>query len=169
MHTRALRVGHGPTILVRPLRNGDLDTVLAFLHRVDGVSRRNRRNGAQARLTEHELWELALVDATHHALVAYVDGDPDPVAFGRLVRSGRSAELAVEVAADHRAGRIGAALARALLADAQAAGITEITASVPGDNPAAAALLRQRLSALGIPLHGAELWIRGAIARPIAG
>ena len=28
-HARVLKPKHGPTILVRPLRNGDVDTVLA--------------------------------------------------------------------------------------------------------------------------------------------
>jgi ribosomal protein S18 acetylase RimI-like enzyme len=124
-------------MLVRPLRGGDVDTVLAVFHRLSEESRRTRFNGAKARLPEEELWHLAKVDATHHALVAYVEGDPDPVAIARLVRDGRSAEIAFEVASDYQQRGIGSALTEELLADARAAGISEITALVASDNPAA--------------------------------
>ena len=163
MHTRVLKAKHGPTILVRPLRNGDIDTVLAVLHRLGERSRRKRFNGSKARLTEHELWQLALVDATHHVLVAYVEGDPDPVAIARLVRDGHGAEIAFEVANDYQQRGIGSALTEELLADARAAGITEITALVSSDNPAALALLRRTLETLDISLEGRDLWIRAAL------
>ena len=111
------------------------------------------------------LWALARVDATHHALVAYVEGDADPVAIARLVRDGQAAEIAFEVANDYEQRGIGTALAEELLADARAAGITEITALVTADNPAAISLLRRALRVLDISLHGPELWIRAAIPR----
>jgi hypothetical protein len=44
--------------------------VLAVFHRLGEQSRRKRFNGPKTRLTEAELWQLAAVDATHHALVA---------------------------------------------------------------------------------------------------
>ena len=135
MNTRVLKPKHGPTILVRPLRDGDVDTVLAVSHRLSEESRRKRFNGAKARATEEELWHLARVDATHHGLVAYVEGDPDPVAIARLVRDGHSAEIAFEVANDYQQRGIGSALIEELLADARAAGISEITALVASDNP----------------------------------
>jgi ribosomal protein S18 acetylase RimI-like enzyme len=165
VNTRVLKPKHGPTILVRPLRNGDVDTVLAVFHRLGERSRRRRFNGAKTHLTEEELWQLALVDRTHHVLVAYVEGDPDPVAIARLVRDGRSAEIAFEVANDYQQRGIGSALTEELLADARTAGITEITALVSGDNPAAVALLRRTLDTLDISLEGPELWIRAAIPR----
>jgi ribosomal protein S18 acetylase RimI-like enzyme len=148
VNTRVLKPNHGPTILVRPLRNGDVDTVLAVFHRLGEQSRRRRFNGPKARLSEEELWQLARVDSTHHALVAYVEGDPDPVAIARLVRDGRSAEIAFEVANDYRRRGIGSALTEELLADARAAGITEITALVSSDDPVAVALLRRTLDVL---------------------
>ena len=165
MNTRILKPKHGPTILVRPLRNGDIDTVLAVFHRLSDQSRRRRFNGTKARLTEEELWALARVDATHHALVAYVEGDPDPAAIARLVRDGQAAEIAFEVANDYQQRGIGTALTEELLADARAAGITEITALVTSDNPAAISLLRRALGVLDVSLQGSELWIRAAIPR----
>jgi ribosomal protein S18 acetylase RimI-like enzyme len=52
----------------------------------------------------------------------------------------------------------------ALVGDARAAGITEITALVASDNRAAIALLRRILDLLDIRLRGPELAIRAAIA-----
>ncbi len=79
------------------------------------------------------------------------------------MRDGRSAEIAFEVANDYQRRGIGRALTEELLADARAAGITEITALVSSDNPAAVALLRRALHALDISLEGPELWIRAAV------
>jgi ribosomal protein S18 acetylase RimI-like enzyme len=165
MNSRILKPRYGPSILVRPLQDGDIDTVLAVFHRLEPDSRRRRFNGPKARLTEDELWELSRVDATHHALVAYVDSDRDPVALARLVRDGASAEIAFEVASDYRRRGIGSALTEQLLADARAAGITEITALVASDNPAAVALLRRALDTLEISLEGSELWVRAMLPR----
>jgi ribosomal protein S18 acetylase RimI-like enzyme len=85
-----------------------------------------------------------------------------PVA--RLVRDGSSAEIAFAVADAYQQRGIGSAPAAELIADARTAGITEITALVANDNPAALALLRRTLSALDIRLEGPELWIRAALA-----
>lgn len=65
--------------------------------------------------------------------------------MARLVRDGRSAEVAFEVADEYQQLGIGSALTAELIADARAAGITEITALVSADNPAAVALLRRIL------------------------
>jgi ribosomal protein S18 acetylase RimI-like enzyme len=164
MHTRVVRPKRGPALLVRPLRTGDIETVLAVFERMSEGSRRARFNGPKPTLAAGELRELARIDATHHALVAYVDGDPEPVAIARLVRDGNSAEIAFAVADTYQQRCIGSALTRELLADARAAGITEVTALVASDNPAAVALLRRVLYALEIRLDGPELWIRAAIA-----
>ena len=51
-----------------------------------------------------------------------------------------------------------------LVADARAAGITEITALVSSDNRAALAVLRRIAKALEIRFEGLELSIRAAIA-----
>lgn len=164
MHTRILQLRHGPALVVRPLRNGDVATVLAVFERLGQESRRARFNGPKPCLSADELRRLAAVDAGHHALVAWVEGDPQPVAIARLVRDGSSAEIAFAVADSHQHRGIGSALAAELVADARAAGITEITALAASDNPAAVALIRRIARVLDVRLEGPELSIRAAIA-----
>ena len=164
MHTRFLTPKHGPTLLVRPLRHGDVGTVMAVFERLSEQSRRARFNGPKPRLSTAELEQLARVDSTRHVLVAYLEDDPQPVALARLVRDGRSAEIAFEVADEHHRLGIGSTLTTELLADARAAGITEITALVSSDNSAAVALLRRILDVLDIRFEGPELSIRAALA-----
>jgi ribosomal protein S18 acetylase RimI-like enzyme len=164
VHTRVLEAKHGPTLLVRPLRHGDARTVMSVFERLSGQSRRTRFNGPKNCLSFSELRQLAAVDATRHALIAYVEGDPLPVAIARLVRDGRSAEVAFAVADEYQHRGIGSALAAELIVDARAAGITEITALVSSDNPAAVALLRRIVTTLDVRLEGPELTIRAAIA-----
>jgi ribosomal protein S18 acetylase RimI-like enzyme len=150
------------------LRNGDIETVLAVFRRLDDGTRLNRLNGGRARLSEDEVWQLSRADERHHALVAYVEGDRVPVALARLVRDGHRAEVAFEVANDYQGRGIGSALTYELLADARAAGITEITALVPSDNPAAFALLRRVLQKLEISFDGQDLQISATIPPQIA-
>ncbi|HZR94605.1 MAG TPA: GNAT family N-acetyltransferase [Gaiellaceae bacterium] len=163
MHTRVFHLPHGP-LLVRPLRHGDVRTVLAVFERLGPESRRARFNGPKPCLTRGDLRQLAAVDATRHALVGWVEGDPQPVAIARLVRHGSAAEIAFAVADEYQHRGIGSALAGELVADARAAGITEITALAASDNPAAVALIRRIADVLDIRLEGPELSIRAAIA-----
>jgi ribosomal protein S18 acetylase RimI-like enzyme len=164
MHTRILKPRHGPTLIVRPLRRGDVRTVLAVFERLSEQSRRARFNGPKPCLKSSELRQLAAIDGNHHALVAYVEGDPLPVAIARLVRDGRSAEIAFAVADEYQHRGVGSTLAAELIADARAAGITEITALASSDNPAAVKLLRRTAHVLDVRLEGPELSIRAAIA-----
>jgi acetyltransferase len=164
MQTRALQVKHGRVILVRPLHDGDVETVLAVFERLGERSRRTRFNGAKPQLSAAELAHLAAVDATRHALVAYLEGDDRPVAIARLVRDGSSAEIAFEVADEHQRLGIGSALTAELLGDARAAGITEVTSLVSSDNRAALELLRRLLGRLDVTYEGPELSIRAALA-----
>ena len=165
MHTRVIKPKHGPTLLVRPLRHGDVRTVMAVFERLGEHSRRARFNGAKPCLTRDDLRQLATIDSSHHALVAYVEGDPHPVAIARLVRNDReSAEIAFAVADSYQHRGIGSALAAELLTDARTAGITEITALASSDNPAALALIRRTANVLDVSLEGPELSIRAAIA-----
>jgi GNAT superfamily N-acetyltransferase len=164
MHTRVLKPKHGPTLLVRPLRHGDVRTVVAVFERLGPQSRRTRFNGPKPCLTAEELRRLAAEDASHHALVAWVENDPQPVAIARLVRDGDSAEIAVAVADDSQHRGIGSTLAAELIADARASGIRVITALASSDNSAAVALLRRTAKVLDVHLEGPELSIRAAIA-----
>ena len=163
MHTRALSLRRGGTLLVRPLRNGDVDTVAAVFERLGERSRRSRFNGPKPRLSAAELAHLATVDAMRHVLVGYLEGDNQPVAVARLVRDGSSAELAFEVVDEHQARGIGSALTAELVADARAAGITEVTALVASQNSAAVGLLRRVLGRLDVRFEGPELAIRAAV------
>src|SRR4051812_32616656 len=132
MHTRLVKPRQGPELLVRPLVSGDVATVAAVFARLGERSRRARVLGAKpgpprappagavsARLGERsrgarflgpkpclsvaELEQLANVDARRHALVGYVEGDPEPAAIASLVRNGRdSAEIAFAVADEYQ-------------------------------------------------------------------
>jgi ribosomal protein S18 acetylase RimI-like enzyme len=163
MQTRLVKPKHGPEILVRPLRRGDTATVQAVFERLGEESRRTRFNGPKWRLGEKELRWLATVGPNHHALVAWIDGDEEPVAIARLVRLGGSAEIAFEVADAYHDRGIGSALARLLVADASAAGICEVTALVRSDNPAALALLRRVLGRVEVRVEGPELLVRALL------
>ncbi len=163
-HTRIVNLAHGRQLLIRPLRNGDVETVLDVFERLGERSRRARFNGAKPRLRDTELAHLAAVDATRHALVGYLQGDPRPVALARIVRDGASAEIAFEVVDEHQGRGIGSLLTAELLADARAAGVREITALVAADNGAALALLRRILDRLEVRFEGPELAVRAALA-----
>jgi len=164
MPSRFVTLPNGKGLLVRPLRNGDVDTVAALFERLGEQSRRARFNGPKPALGSAELAHLAAVDETRHVLVAYLEGDPGPVAIARLVRDGDSAEIAFEVADEHQRRGIGSALTAELLADARAAGVREVTALVASDNTAAVSLLRRVLDRLEIRFEGPELSIRAALA-----
>src|SRR6476659_3481749 len=142
-------------LTIRPLRDGDTGTVAALFARLGERSRERRFCGAKPRLSEVELATLARVDADHHVLVGYVDGDPEPVGIARLVRSGATAEIAFAVADAYQSRGVGSVLASELAADARAAGITQLTATVCGDNPRILALL-QRFGSLHTHWRGGE-------------
>ncbi|MGH3126329.1 MAG: GNAT family N-acetyltransferase, partial [Gaiellaceae bacterium] len=106
-------------------------------------------------LSDVELATLARVDRDRHVLVGYAEGDGRPVGIARLVRDGDSAEIAFAVAEDYQNRRVGSILATELAADARAAGITHLTATVCGDNPRMIALL-ERLGSLDMSWQGRE-------------
>ena len=164
MHARYLRLRHSRGVVVRPLRSGDVATVAAVFERLGERSRRTRFNGPKPSLSQAELAHLAVVDATRHVLVAYLDGDERPAGLARIVREGASAEIAFEVVDEHQGLGIGSLLAEELVADARAAGVREITALVASDNPVALSLLRRALGRLEVRFEGPELAIRAALA-----
>ena len=150
MHTRFV-----DGLTIRALRNGDTATVASLFERLGDRSRERRFCGAKPRLSELELASLSRVDSDHHGLVGYVDGDPDPGGIARLVRTGSSAEIAFAIADTHQSKGIGSTLANELAADARAAGITQLVATVCGDNPRVLALLK-RLGSLSLTWRGGE-------------
>jgi ribosomal protein S18 acetylase RimI-like enzyme len=165
MHTRVVDLRQASALLVRPLEPGDVGTVAAVFARLGEASRRARFNGPKPCLTAAELEQLAKVDGSHHALVGYVEGDPAPAAIASLVRTGaHGAEIAFAVADEYQHRGVGSALAGELLADARAAGISEVTAFAGSENRATLALLRRISRILDIRLEGPEVSIRAAIA-----
>jgi RimJ/RimL family protein N-acetyltransferase len=142
-------------LTIRPLRDGDTATVARVFALLGERSRERRFCGAKPRLSDIELAHLAGVDRDHHVLVAYVHGDREPVGIARIARSGSSAEIAFAVADAHQGRGIGSTLARELAADARAAGITCLVATVCGDNPRVVALLA-RLGSLAVTWSGRE-------------
>jgi ribosomal protein S18 acetylase RimI-like enzyme len=142
-------------LTIRALRDGDAETVAALFARLGDRSRERRFCGAKPRLSEVELATLARVDRDRHVLVGYVDGDPEPVGIARLVREGDSAEIAFAVADDYQSRGVGSVLASELAADARAAGITQLTATVCGDNPRVLALLK-KLGSMDMSWRGGE-------------
>jgi GNAT superfamily N-acetyltransferase len=143
-------------LTIRPLENGDTVTVEALFARLGSASRTRRFCGAKPRLSDAELAHLARVDATHHVLVAYVERDPAAVGIARLVRDGSSGEIAFEVADEHQGRGIGSVLARELAADARAAGITQLVATVCGDNQPVVSLLTRLARTLDVRWRGGE-------------
>jgi len=159
MHSRCV-----DGFVIRPLRNGDTETVAAVFARLGERSRRLRFAAAKPHLSRTELEALARVDGRHHVLVASVDGDPRPAAIARLVREGDAAEVAFEVADELQGCGIGTALAEALAADARAAGIVEFHATVAGDNQRVISILSRCTRGLRAAwLGGGELELVAAL------
>lgn len=147
-HHVYVQTRHIGGLTIRLLRSGDTATVSALFERLGPRSRERRFCGAKPRLSTHELHALARVDADHHVLVSYLGVDPKPVGIARLVRDGRSAEVAFAVADEYQGRGIGTTLTRELAAGARAAGISELVATVCGDNPPAVSLLALVASSL---------------------
>jgi ribosomal protein S18 acetylase RimI-like enzyme len=143
-------------LTIRPLRNGDTATVAALFARLGSASRQRRFCGAKPRLSDGDLAALARVDESHHVLVAHVHDDPSPVGIARLVRDGATGEIAFEVADALQGRGIGSVLARELAADARAAGITHLVATVCGDNQPVVSLLRRVAQSFDVRRHDGE-------------
>lgn len=152
-------------LTIRALRHGDTETVAALFARLGERSRERRFCGAKPRLSDLELTNLARVDREHHVLVGYVDGDSEPVGIARLVRSGASAEIAFAIADEHQSRGVGSILASELAADARAAGVTHLTATICDDNPGMVALLRRLGNSLDATWLGREREFTVALER----
>jgi len=155
-------------LTIRPLRHGDTETVAAVFARLGSTSRQRRFCGAKPRLSEDDLATLARVDETHHVLVAYVGDDSVPAGIARLVRDGATGEIAFEVADELQGQGIGSVLARELAADARAAGITQLVATVCGDNQPVVSLLRRVAQSLDVRWRDGEREFVLALVEPAA-
>lgn len=138
--------------------------MMSLFRRLGGKSRRARFNGPKPCLSRSELRLLASIDATHYALVAHLEDDPQPIAIARLVRDGDEAEIAFAVADEYQNQGIGSALTAQLLADARASGITRITALVAGDNSAAIKVVRRVATVVTASYEGSDLFIEAVAA-----
>jgi ribosomal protein S18 acetylase RimI-like enzyme len=156
VHPETMHARHIDGLTIRPLRNGDTATVQALFERLGPRSRERRFCGAKPRLSADELRLLARVDAEHHVLVGYLGDDPEPVGIARIVREGKMAEIAFEVADEYQGRGIGTTLTRELAADARAAGVTELVATVCGDNEPAVSLLARVAESLSVRWLGRE-------------
>ena len=161
---RTLVTKQGLPFATRPLRHGEARTVMNLFGRLGEKSRRARFNGPKPCLSRLELRQLASVDASRSALVAYLEDDPQPIGIARLVRNGDEAEIAFAVADEYQHRGIGSALTAQLLADARAAGITKISALVARDNSAAIAILRRVTTVRNASFEGSDLYIEAAVA-----
>ena len=149
MHTRAIHNRKlGTLVTIRPLANGDTQTITALFDRLSAASRASRFHAAKPRLTDREAAVLAEVGPNSHVLVAYVGEDPLPAGIARLARDHsdrRLAEIAFEVADRYQRAGIGSTLVDMLLADARAAGIRHVDALVETSNRPARNLLHRIL------------------------
>ncbi len=149
-------------ITVRPLRGGETAVVQAVFDRLGPRSRLLRFGGAKSVLTASDLQQLARIDGNHHVLVAYIDGAA--VGIARLVRDGAEAEVAVAVADEWQQRGVGTVLADRLAADARAAGIERLRATMHAENRASMELMWRMTRELKTRSVGAQLEVVGRAA-----
>ena len=157
MQSTVVRTRAG-TLTIRPLRNGDTETVQAVFDALGHESRRLRFGSAKPVLDPQELAELSRADGHHHALVGSIAGTP--IGIARLVRDAGSrhvAEVASAVADEWQGRGVGTALMRALVADAAAAGITHVRADILLENRASLSLLRKATTIVSRRVVGGDL------------
>ena len=154
---------HRPTVIAKPLRHGDVRTVMSLFDGMGERSRRFRFNGPKPCLTRSELRQLATVDDRRQALVAYLEDGSQPVGIARLATTDSGTEIAFAVVDEHQRRGVGSVLVSELFDRARLAGITEVTALMSGGNTAALALLRRVAHALTVQHEGSDLSIRAAI------
>jgi len=167
MHTTAVRLKKLGWVRIRPLRNGDTQTVARLFDRLSSESRARRFNAARPRLTERELEALARVGGRSHSVVAWVDGDPEPAGFAQIVRDTREwthGEISFAVADTYHRRGIGSALVSRLAADARAAGITHLTATIQSSNRAAIVLVKRVGRPVDVRIESGETSLVAALS-----
>src|SRR5829696_5667223 len=141
-------------LAIRPLRLGETEVVESVFARLGPLSRALRFGGAKATLSGSELETLADVGERRHAVVAFVAGDWAP------------AEVAIAVVDEHQGRGIGKALMRALVADARAAGVERLRATIAGENRRSLALLRTVATIDDIRFGGGSIEVVASIPSP---
>lgn len=158
MHAEVIR-----GITIRPLRKGEREVVRSVFDRLGPRSRLLRFGGAKTALSAADLDALTLVDADHHVLVALVG--TTPIGIARLVRDGADAEIAFAVVDEWQQRGVGSILADRLAADARAAGIERLRATMHADNRSSLALMRRVTSELTTRIAAGQLEVCGRAAR----
>jgi GNAT superfamily N-acetyltransferase len=146
-------------VTIRPLRSGESAIVQSVFDRLGPRSRLLRFGGAKNVLTRSDLELLSRVDGDHHVLVAWLAGLP--VGIARLVRDGSAADVAVAVADEWQRRGVGTVLMERLAADARAAGIEELRATMHADNTASLALMKQATQGLRARCAAGRLEVAG--------
>lgn len=154
MHAEVIR-----GITIRPLRRGEAAVIQSVFDRLGPRSRLLRFGGAKTMLSAADLELLSRVDEDHHVLVALVDNEP--IGIARLVRDGAAADVAFAVADDWQHRGVGTILADRLAADARAAGIERLHATMHADNRSSLALMRRVTRGLTTRIAAGQLEVSG--------
>lgn len=157
MHAEVIR-----GITIRPLRRGEAAVVRSVFDGLGPRSRLLRFGGAKTTLTPADLEQLTTVDADHHVLVALVNGRP--IGIARLVRDGADADVAFAVVDEWQHRGVGTILADRLAADARAAGIERLHATMHADNRSSLALMRRVTHGLTTRIAAGQLEVSGRAA-----
>ena len=157
MHTEVIR-----GITIRPLRRGEAEVVQSVFDGLGPRSRLLRFGGAKTTLSAADLELLTRVDADHHVLVALVHNVP--IGIARLVRDGADADVAFAVVDEWQHRGIGTILADRLAADARAAGIERLRATMHAENRSTLALMKRVTSGLTTRVAAGQLEVIGRAA-----
>ena len=149
-------------IAIRPLRRGEAEVVQAVFDQLGPRSRLLRFGGAKTALSPSDLEQLTRVDADHHVLVALIG--KSPIGIARLVRNGADADVAFAVADEWQHRGVGKALADRLAADARAAGIERLHATMHAENRSSLALMRRVTRGLTTQVAAGQLEVSGRAA-----
>jgi acetyltransferase len=148
-------------VTIRPLRNGDVETVRAFFEQLGPESRRLRFGSAGA-LNNQALATLAQVGVRRHVLVAYGGRRAVGIAHLALDDDRGGAEIAIAVADDWQRAGVGSELLRLMTSDAALLGVRHIRAVVRLENRGSLSLARKVARIVGRRVDGGELQLVAA-------
>jgi L-amino acid N-acyltransferase YncA len=150
-------------VTIRPLRNGDIETVGAVFAELSSESRR-LRFGSTALPGRDGLELLARVDESRHVLVAYAEGRAIGIAHLALEGDRSIAEIAVAVADEWQRSGVGGELLRLMTSDAVVLGVRHIRAVMRLENRASLSLTRRVLRVVSRRVEGGELELVAALS-----